>query len=220
MNKLISVGLFSVLLFSGNNALAYNPTLNSTEVPYEVQVADSSIENRAEYLGELSGDPHMYEFAVGAKTNLVIRVSQLNSDTPIPLSVIAIKENNQNAGVSEVGRLKSGDITWNKERNSTIGLTFLNSQTLEAEISPGIYRVEVSTPDNLGSYMLTIGSIEANQGYFSTLADIRLIQKAFGKSILSMLGSSYVYYPLGITTLLFIFYFTWRKRDLISKKNA
>jgi hypothetical protein len=220
MNTLIRLGLFSVILLFSNTTLAFNPTLKTTKVPYEVQVADSNIENEAEYLGELSGDPHMYEFAIGAKTNLVLRVSQLNSDTTIPFSLIAIKENNQNAGVTEVGRLKSSDVVWDINRNSTLGLTFLNSQTLEAEINPGIYRVEVSTPDNLGRYMLTIGAVAVNSGYFSTLYDIRLIQKAFGKSIFSLLGSSYVYYPLGITTLLFIFYFTWRKRDLISRKNA
>jgi hypothetical protein len=220
MNTLIRFGLFSALLIFSNTAIAYNPSLNTTSVPYEVEAADSNIESQAEYLGELTGDPHMYEFAIGAKTNLVLKVSQLNSDTPIPFSLIAIKENNQNAGVTEVGRLKAADMLWDKKRNSTLGLTFLNSQTLEAEIGAGIYRVEVSTPDNLGRYMLTIGSEEVNPGYFSTLADIRLIQKAFGKSVFGMFGSSYIYYPLGIALLLFVFYFTWRKRDLISKKYA
>lgn len=217
---LLRLGILIFFALGGQIALAYNSTLNNTKIPYEVQTVDSNIEQEAEYLGELIGDPHMYEFSIGAKTKLVLRVSQLNTDTPIQLGLIAIKENNNNAGVTEVGRLKAKDMVWDKKRDSTLGLSLLNSQILEAEIGPGIYRVEVSTPDNFGRYMLIIGNEEVTPGYFNTLSDIRLIQKAFGKSLFSMLVSSYIYYPVGIMVLGYFLYITWRKRDLISKKHA
>lgn len=220
MKILLRLVVLSLFALSGQITLAYNPTLNTTKIPYEVQEIDSNIKQQAEYLGDLAGDPHMYEFSIGAKTNLVLKVSQLNADTPIQFGLIAIKENNNNSGVTEVGRLKAKDIVWDKTRDSTLGLSLLGSQTLEAEIGPGTYRIEVSTPDNFGQYMLVVGDEEVDPGYFNTLSDIRLIQKAFGKSPFSMFVSSYVYYPIGIMVIGCLMYMTWRKRDLISKKNA
>ncbi len=199
---------------------AYNPSVNTTIIPYQVFVADSDIEIQAEYLGELTGDPQMYEFTTGVSTTLKLRISQLVTNKPIPFSLIAVKQNNKNAGVVEIGRLRAKDIEWVEEKDKVIGLSLLNSSVFEAEIGPGIYRVEVSTPENFGLYQLTIGDQPTTPGYFRTLKDIRTIQKFFGKSIFSMFGSTYVYYPLGIILLLVLMLLTWRKRDLIRKKYA
>ncbi len=201
-------------------AKAYNPTMNTTTIPYSITTMNSQIEFKAEYLGELKGDPHMYEFTIGADTKLVASIWQLDTSEPIPFSIIAVRQNNQNAGVVEVGRLRSKEITWESTHDSVIGLSFLKSNTFEAEIGPGIYRVEVSTPDNFGKYMLVIGDAKASGGYFGTLGDIYKIRQFFGKPVFSMFASSYIYYPLGIIALLILFYFTWRKRELIKSKNA
>ncbi len=199
---------------------AYNPTLNSTIVPYEPQIIDSNINLEAQYLGLLAGDPHMYEFTIGETTMLTIKVSQLAADTPIPFSIIAVRENTQNAGVVEVGRLRAKDIVWEEERDGGLGLTLANSPAFEAEIGPGVYRVEVSTPENVGAYMMTIGTTEVPAGYFKTLADVRMIQKSFGVSIFGMLLSTYILYPLGILMLMVLFYYTWRNRTRIQKYAA
>lgn len=201
-------------------SLAYEPMLNTTTIPYEPQVIDSAINNQTQHLGLLVGDPHMYEFTIGVDTTLTLRVSQLAGDTPIPFSLIAVRENTQNAGVVEVGRLRAKDITWEEERDGALGLTLAHSPAFEAEIGPGVYRVEVSTPENLGAYMLTVGSIPTPTGYFETLADVRTIQKFFGVSIFGMLLSSYVLYPLGILVLLALFYYTWRNRARLQKYAA
>lgn len=221
MNILFSLAAFSFcFLNSFNVAEAYNPNTNTTVIPYEVSMIDSDIESQAEYLGELAGDPHMYEFTIGANAKLKLQLSQLKMEEPISLSLIAIKQNNQNSGVSEVGRLYYKDIKWEPARDSILGLSFLNSQFFEAEIGPGTYRVEVSTPENIGAYMLTIGDKKVSPGYFKTLADIRTVQKSFGKSIFSMLKSTYVYYPLGIILLIVLIYFTWRNRHFIQNIHA
>jgi hypothetical protein len=218
MNKprhFLVIGL--LFLFAPVLAWAYNPTVNTTTIPYEVVTIDNQIESMAEYLGELKGDPQMYEFTIGAEANLKLRVIQLETNTPIPFSLIAVRQNNQNAGVVEVGRLRAKDTTWEKVKDNVLGLTFLKSGIFETKIGPGVYRVEVSTPDNFGSYMLTIGDGPISPGYFNTLGDIRTIQKFFGKSIFAMLRSSYVYYPIGILILCGLIYMTWRKRNLILK---
>ena len=200
-------------------ALAYNPSINVPPLPYEVYMADSDITVEAEYLGELVGDPHMYEFSIGAETPLRLTLFQLEATEVVPFSLIAVKQNNQNAGVVEVGRLAAKDITWTKADDNGLGLDLVASQTFEATISPGIYRVEVSTSENYGKYMLRIGEIDANPGYFSTLADVRMIQKFFGASIFSLFLSSYVYYPLGIVILIILIFMTWRKREQLSAKK-
>lgn len=209
------------VFFTPNTAVleAYNPSINVPLIPYEVYMADSDIAVEAEYLGELKGDPHMYEFSIGAETPLRLTLFQLSEGDQVQFSLIAVKQNNQNAGVIEVGRLAAKDITWSEVSDNGLGLNLLASQTFEASISPGIYRVEVSTAENYGKYMLRIGETEANPGYFSTLADVRMVQKFFGASILSLFLSSYVYYPLGILILCALIFITWRKRELLAAKK-
>jgi len=214
--QLFTVSLLAVFLLPLSSS-AFAPSLNSTTIPYEPQIIDSNINRQAEYLGLLAGDPHMYEFTIGETATLLLQVVQLSAGTPIPFSLIAVRENTQNAGVVEVGRLRANDISWENSRDSKLGLTFAYSPTFEAEIGPGVYRVEVSTPENAGAYMLVIGSEEVSVGYFQTLADVRMIQKFFGASIFRMLLSSYILYPLGIVVLSLLFYFTWRNRLRIQK---
>ncbi len=210
----------AVFFVQGTNVLeAYNPSVNVPPLPYEVCMADSDIAVGAEYLGELVGDPHMYEFSIGAETPLHLTLFQLEEGEPVPFSLIAVKQNNQNAGVVEVGRLAAKDITWTEVSDNGLGLDLVASQTFEATISPGIYRVEVSTSENYGKYMLRIGEIEANPGYFSTLADVRMVQKFFGASVFSLFLSSYVYYPLGILILLGLIFMTWRRREQLAAKK-
>jgi hypothetical protein len=221
MNTYVRLVL-AVLLFFGSytTTLAYNPSINDTVIPYQVYVADSNIEVQAEYLGELTGDPQMYEFTIGADSTLILKVVQLENETAVPFSLIAVKQNNQNAGVVEVGRLKAKDFTWQKQSDRVLGLSFLESPVFEAKIGPGVYRVEVSTPDNFGSYMLLIGAVEAKPGYFKTLGDIHRMQSFFGKTIFHMLLSSYVYYPIGIALLSGLIFYTWRNRKKLQKKYA
>ena len=218
-----SLGTLFIFLgcFSGvTTTAAYNPFVNTSTIPYEVVVIDNAIATQAEYLGELVGNPHMYEFTIGKKTTLTLTVSQLENEMPLLFSLIAVKQNNHNAGVAEVGRLTAKDITWEVTDDAVLGLSFLRSQKFEAEIDLGVYRVEVSTPDNIGSYMLTVGAEAVSPGYFATLSDIRTIQRFFGKSPLALLTSSYVYYPLGSLVLLGLLYYTWRNRRRIEKHYA
>ena len=207
--------LLAVFALNTTSVLAYNPQINNTVIPYEIYPLDNNIETKTEYLGELIGDPQMYEFIISATTTLKLRLSQLETETPIPFSLITVRKNDKNDGVSEVGRLLAKDIIQESILDKVLGLTILNSQVYEAEIGSGIYRVEVSTPDNFGSYMLTVGDVPVEVDYFETLSDVRSIQKFFQKSIFTLLKSSYVHYPLGIIVLLGLLFITWSKRKYI-----
>jgi hypothetical protein len=214
MKYLFTPLIVGVLLFTVfEYAAAYNPSINETVIPYQVYVMDNDIETEAEYLGTLAGDPHMYEFTIGIESKLVLELVQLDVATPVPFSLITVKQNNQNAGVVEVGRLRAKDITWEKTYDKGLALSLLQSQKFEADLKPGIYRVEVSTPDNFGSYMLTIGNSRLSAGYFENVGHVYTIQQFFGKSFLRIFISAYVYIPLGFLLMIGILIFT-RKRKL------
>ena len=203
------------LVFLPQIILAYNPIINTTVVPYQPLVIDARIEEEAQYLGQLIGDPHMYEFTLGAESILTLKVAQKDVETPLLLSLIAVKENTQNAGVTEVGRLAAKSAEPQLILEKVLGMSFLESQFFTATLTPGTYRVEVSTPDNYGKYMLLVGTKPSAAGYFNTLGHIRMVQKFFDYSIFAMVRSSYVKYPLGIIFISGLLYFTWRKRALI-----
>ncbi len=205
------------LLFVPQIILAYNPILNSTTIPYEPMVIDGRIEEEVQYLGHLVGDPHMYEFTIGAEMPLALKVTQLETSSPVLFSLIAVKENTHNAGVTEVGRLPARPEQLVTYTDTVLGMTLMESQFFNATLTPGTYRVEVSTPDNFGKYMLTIGTRTADVGYFETLGDIRTIQKFFDKSLFALLASSHIKYPLGSILLLVLIYVTWRKRAAIER---
>ena len=215
--------IFTLLVFflsTTTAALAYNPYIYDVTIPYEPYIIETDIDTRTEFLGKLVGDPQMYEFTTGATTTLKVSLSQLSSQTPIPFSLIVIKQNEKDDGVSEVGRLLAKDIILNELEDSTLGLSLVQSQSFAAEISPGVYRVEVSTPDNFGSYLLTIGELPRSVDYFKTLSDIHTIQSFFGKSVFALFISSHVYYPLGIIILLGLIFLTWKYRQKIQTKTV
>lgn len=207
--------LTSLLAFVPVALFAFNPILNTTSVPYEPMVIDGRIEEEVQYLGHLIGDPQMYEFTIGAETPLSLKVTQKEVESPLLLSLITVKENTHNAGVTEVGRLKAQPDNLLLREDSVLGMSFLESQFFTATLTPGTYRVEVSTPENYGKYMLTIGTKPAEVGYFTTLAQVRTVQKFFDRSFLAIFTSSYVKYPLGILLLLGLIYFTWRKHNAL-----
>lgn len=205
--------LLLAVFFTPSFLLAYKPTINTTKLPFELVNIDNNVETQSEYLGELTGYPQMYEFVLAEEATLTLELAQLPSDNQVQFSLITVKENAKNGGVTEVGRLQAKDISWTLVKDRVLGMRLLKSQIFSAELTAGVYRVEVSTPDNFGSYLLTVGDKPFNPGYFNTLSDIRTIQNFFKLSLWSMFKSSYVYYPLGIIILLMLYFVTWRNRE-------
>jgi hypothetical protein len=195
--------------------LAYNITTNKISIPYEITTINNNLQTQSHYLGELKGDPHMYEFVLGSSTELNIHLMQKEEEEIIPLSLIVVKQNEDKGGVTEIGRLSGDKINWQKNNDKVLGLSFNQSDVFLGEINPGIYRVEVSTPDNFGKYVLVVGDNFEMDNYFTTLSNIYTFQTFFGGSVFSMFKSSYIYYPLGIILISSLFYFTWRKRHQI-----
>lgn len=215
MNFLLIVVFFGVSAYT--TTFAYTTYLAEPTNPYETIPLEQALEERQVHLGILNGFPVMYEVQVSASTSLQVKLSQRyqSGASPRELALMVVRDS-ETGGVSEIGRLRPKLESLIIRKDAVYGMTFWDTETITKEVSPGVYRIEVSTPTNEGPYLLTIGESDTPVGYFATLAQIRSVQKVFGLSVISMLKSSYVYYPVGILLLLFLIHRTWRFRKSIT----
>ena len=117
--------------------------------------------------------------------------------------------------MTEVGRQQFVSEEWSSHKNKTYGMMMATSQSFEQPVEPGTYRIEVSTPTNQGKYLLHFGQGVEEGGYFHQLQSARVVQKFYGYSVVKLLTSSLVYYPLGILFLLFLLQRIWRYRTIL-----
>lgn len=209
MRKIIPVLL---LLGIASNAQAYNPITAEPAEAYEVILVEGDPYVQREYLGDLEDYPDMYELTTDVAITLKVRLRQRATDEAVPFGLMLVRQNDSDGGVTEVSRLNQPVSQWVNVEESMLGMSFLEGSLIEKEITPGTYRIEVSTPDNLGDYMLIIGDEPVRSGFFASLADIYKTQRHFGYTPLHMLFSSYVYYPLGIIIVIYGIYCTWQYR--------
>ena len=209
MKKIIPVFLLLVLAVP---AQAYNPITAEPAEAYEVIPIEGDPYVQREYLGDLADFPDMYELTSDVSFTLKIRVRQRTGDEAVPFGLMLVRQNEDDGGVSEVARINQPVSEWTKVSEPMLGMSFLEGSLIEKEVSPGTYRVEVSTPDNKGDYMLILGDEPVRSGFFTSFAHIYKTQRHFGYTPLHFLFSSYVYYPLGIMLVLYGMYWTWRHR--------
>jgi hypothetical protein len=172
---------------------------------YEVFPLSADIVTEHAYLGTLADSPVTYEFVTSASTTFTTQLTQRyqSGGQPILFSLMVVRQNGNNGGVTEVSRINPAIEDWVTRKDSVLGMSLWQSTKVSKEVGPGSYLVEVSTSDNQGRYRLMIGDEDNVQlGYFNTLGQTRTTQKFFGLSSVRMLMSSYVYYPLGICLLL------------------
>ncbi len=198
------------LCFLATTVSAYNPILVEPEQPYDVFLVTDDPYITREYLGSLEDYPEMYEFTTDVAIDLTLRIRQRAKDTAAPYGLIVVRQNDDNGGVSEVGRFNQPLEEWTKESHAAFGMTFLESKPYVVSVKPGTYRIEVSTPDNKGAYMLVLGEEPAPAGYFSTIADAYVVQRHFGYWPFHIIFSSYMYYSIGILLVMYGIYRTYQ----------
>jgi hypothetical protein len=215
MNKTLVAAVFAIWIFLPTGAQAV--TLSEVENPFDIVALPKTIEVPQTHLGELAGFPIMYEVSLDATSTIqaVLQQQYRGDQYTIPFGLMIVRQS-ERGSVHEVARFNPATDEWTRIRESDLGLTIQSSVQVNEEVGPGLYRIEVSTPDNHGKYMLALGVGESDTGYFEAVGDVRTIQKFFGYSILKMLTSSLVYYPLGIIFLLFAIQKTWKYRKTIT----
>jgi hypothetical protein len=205
---MLRIGVLMLLCVLAPVAWAFDPVVQEFAEPYEVHVVEVDATQQREYLGVLNDYPEMYEITSQEPFTLRAEVIQLAGEELVPLALIAVRQNEFNGGVSEVARVNQPAEEWRTINDPVLALTLRTSNVIEVPVEAGTYRVEVSSPENSGAYMLRLGSEPVAGGYFKTLADIRTVQAHFGVGWLSFLRSTYVFYPLGSLIVLGGIYFT------------
>ncbi len=190
----IVVAIFSI---SASNAEAHNPILIETPDQSDVLLLETPTISQAMY-GELVGFPHMYEFYTKEPMRLFVEVlvpdtgSERGSMSGIILRAV------ERGRVQEVARLRAVDATWESFYEPYGGDRYLRGDSFDADIEPGLYRIEVSTPENFGKYVLAVGTIEKFSfgDYFALVKKIAAVKVFLGKSSLRAVESPFVYVPL------------------------
>ncbi|MEM9336491.1 MAG: hypothetical protein AAGA35_01375 [Patescibacteria group bacterium] len=193
-------------------AIAFSVERN--ELPQQYAVYDvEQPTDRIQYLGELVGFPDTYQFVLRDPAPFQAHILAYQDGEIDPtFSVILVREKDR-GGVTEIMRLKREDGEWIEVTDPDSRIDYLSGEVFEGELEPGVYRLEVSNPENLGQYALWMGTEESGVGYFSSLASIRSAHAFHGYSIFKLFTVSRVYLPLGILLLLGLMYATWRYRN-------
>lgn len=202
-----------ISLFFTGTAHAYVPQIVVQESLHDITLIDDPELSQA-FFGELKNFPHTYEIHADKSFTLYtqIRVPELESSKN-NVSGIIIKEQKKGR-VEEVARFLAQDAPWTVHRDSLIGETYREGAQFEKELGPGVYRLEVHTPDNLEKYVLRVGKNEdMNIGYFELLGRIIAVKDFYETSAFWIIMSPYVYIPvlvLGVFGALW--YMRMRKR--------
>ncbi len=202
--------LAAIIIVLPNLAQAFVVVETDISRPYEVFPIESALPIETGYLGTLDNYPVMYEVHSEEPFTFTAQLQQPASRPAEPLSLLLIRRNDRGGGVTEIARQTINPADWMRERDSLVGMTFLTADLLEVDVEPGTYRLEVSSPNNLAQYLLTVGDEEQDTGYVEQLGYIRQTQSYFGYGFFTMLRSSLVYYPIGILLLLGAIFQTWR----------
>lgn len=203
--------LFIVALLPGS-ALAYTVVTHDLTIPYEVLPVTVDASTRQIITGELNGYPEMVEFTVSEETQLPVSIFGLpGSSTPnfggIIVRVIEPR------GVEEIARIKASEASWAPVKEPVSKLTFLTGPEYLGTIASGTYRIEVSTPENYGKYLLVIGENDTDAGYGATWRAVSDLYTFAEVTKLGMIRTSLVYIPLGIVLVVFgLLYTIYRTR--------
>lgn len=154
----------------------------------------TDIQNETIY-GILDGAPHTFTFSVREKMTLSIQVSVSEKEEDKDVSLILVKQ--EKRGVSEVGRMSGKNSEWIKEYSPTLAVTFIEGSELVYALDAGVYKIEVSSPNNDRGYRLVLG-----KGKPSFFSEIFTARKVFGLSVFSSIFSSYI-----VSFLLIVFGF-------------
>ncbi len=202
----------STLLIVPAVASAHVPVIVSQESIKDIDTIEDPELSQAFY-GELTGFPHTFEIRAKEPFTLSLQILQPDIESSIRnISGIAIKDLGRGKRVEEVTRLHARDALWESEYEPWGGDRYLIGPSFKQELSEGIYRIEIHTPDNLEKYVLVVGSREEmTLGYFELIGRLMEVKEFFGKSKLRIVESPFVYVPL-ILSMLLIGYGVYRKR--------
>lgn len=206
---------FSFLLMgSALPAYAHVPLVVTQDSLYDITTIEDPELSQAFY-GSLADFPHTYEIRADEPFHLYaeVLVPDIESTQNI-VNGIVVRATGQKGRVEEVARLLAKDATWESFYEPWGGDTYRKGAVFEKDLERGVYRIEVSTPDNRQKYVLVVGKREDSGGigYFETIGRIADVKTFFGKSKIRVIESPLVYIPLLLSILLVVGLWYWRRR--------
>lgn len=198
---------------------AHTPFLVTQQSLHDITSITEPEHSRAFY-GELTGFPHTYEIRAEKPFHLFAQILVPDIDSSKNnVSGIIIREVEGSGRVTEVARFLAKDAKWDTVYEPFGGDSYRNGGVFEQDVDRGVYRIEVSTPDNVEKYVLVVGVVEGQDdvGYFETIRRIAEIKTYFGKSKLLTIQSPLVYVPLLILLgmgLLGVWFYKRKKSSL------
>ena len=178
------------------SVLAFNPIAVEPDLPGEPIYITEDPYVEKHLLGDLASSPDLYQISSESAFTLTAQLRQRAVDDATSFGLIIIRMNENNAGVTEILRQNIEPELWEVNRYPSVAMSFLEAPVVTTELEPGTYRVEVSTPDNRGAYMLVIGDESVFSGPFSRFVDVFIIQHHFGVFPLLAFMSPYVFIPI------------------------
>ncbi len=194
-------------------AFAYGPTFVETPRQNEVMpLREPKIAK--DFYGRLEGYPHMYEFATKEPIRLAVGISVPDNESSRDNVSGIVLFVNKNGSVREVARLRAREASWESYYEIWGGDSYRKGGSFETNLEPGTYRIEVSTPDNIGTYVLHVGTEKAFPlfNYFSYLGKVAEVKMFFGKSPIRIVESPLVYGPVLISAFALMAFFIRQRR--------
>ncbi len=167
------------------------------------------------FYGVLDDKPHTYE--IRSSEPFLLNIEILLPDikgVSLAVSGIVIKEGGRPGQVNEVTRILGKDALWESFFEPWGGDRYLKGGTFSKNVEPGVYRIEVSTPDNHSPYVLVVGTEEewGDVGYFELLGRIADVKTFYGKSRFMVIESPFAYVPFIFVGILTLGYLLYRRR--------
>ncbi len=205
MYKLFGLIFFIPLLTFAYTSVIAQPQNAAVVLPLSVP------QKPQEFYGRLDDFPHTFEFVVSEKFNFSASVFVPNLDAQKnDASLIVIKE--ERRGVSEVGRTDRTKASWEVARDSLLAFSFRNGGMIESTLEPGVYRIEVSSPDNDATYRLVIGTEKISRGYVENVRVLLEVRSFLGAPLFTLFASPLIYLPFVFITLFCVLLWMYLKR--------
>lgn len=153
------------------------------------------------FYGELDNFPHTYRLEITEPTLFFTELLVPEFVTEQNRFAILVRE--EKRGVTEMIRLNPKDASWETFFERYGGDSYRRGPSYETTLEPGNYIFEVSTPENLGKYILVVGKEEkmSEDGFFSSLKDIYQVKVFMEKPFFLVLQSPFYYVPTIILIL-------------------
>ena len=177
-------------------SFAYVPELVEPTSVSDVYLVESP-EQEKMFFGDMASFPHTYEINSIKPFNLYVEIRMPDIESSENNMAGIIIRQKGRGGVDEVVRMNPNDAEWSVVRESFENEEYRVGPIFDSELDGGIYRVEVSTPDNVEKYVLIMGKEDSNSDidYFGKVSAIADVKEFFDKSKLTALWTRTVLVP-------------------------